>query len=329
MAHVGAGERRGFAGEAKVSDLDRAVTGDQDVFGLDITVDESGRVSDSEGAQDRREDPHGFPHRQRARVVDPLAQGVSLDIFHDEADLAVFFHQVVDRHDRGVTQACSKLAFSPKPRQLGLVASGARWQYFDRDAAPETVVDGQPHRAHATVGDLPDESVPIRDEPAQGQGAARFDGRGHGGEFTFMERVCRGRAAARRGHGRLGGVTEQSFDNVEDLVGDWSYLPDIAERYGWPLSRVRRFVDEREVLTARVGPNRAAAVPTSFLGAEGPLPELKGTFTVLADGGMNDVEIIRWLHTVDPSLPGGDTPMAALRAGHKREIRRRAQALAF
>lgn len=124
-------------------------------------------------------------------------------------------------------------------------------------------------------------------------------------------------------------MTEQSFDNVEDLVGDWSYLPDIAERYGWPLSRVRRFVDEREVLTARVGPNRAAAVPTSFLGAEGPLPELKGTFTVLADGGMNDVEIIRWLHTVDPSLPGGDTPMAALRAGHKREIRQRAQALAF
>ncbi|MEI2825396.1 MAG: Rv2175c family DNA-binding protein [Dermatophilaceae bacterium] len=121
-------------------------------------------------------------------------------------------------------------------------------------------------------------------------------------------------------------MTEQS---LEDLVGDWTYLPDVAARYGVPLSRVRRFVDEREVLTARVGPNRAVAVPTSFLGADGPRPELKGTFTVLGDGGMNDTEIIRWLHTVDPTLPAGDTPIAALAAGHKTEIRRRAQALAF
>ena len=52
-------------------------------------------------------------------------------------------------------------------------------------------------------------------------------------------------------------------------------------------------------------------------------------FTVLADGGMNDVEIIRWLHTPDPTLPVGDTPLDALRLGHKTEVRRRAQALAF
>ena len=117
--------------------------------------------------------------------------------------------------------------------------------------------------------------------------------------------------------------------SLEDLVGEWTYLPDVAARYGIPLSRVRRFVDEREVLTARVGPNRAVAVPSSFLGVDGPRPELKGTFTVLADGGMNDAEIIQWLHTADPTLPGGDTPIASLAAGHKTEIRRRAQALAF
>ena len=111
---------------------------------------------------------------------------------------------------------------------------------------------------------------------------------------------------------------------LETLVGDWSYLPDIAERYGVALSRVRRFLADRELLTHRVGPNRALAVPTDFLG-----PELKGTFTVLADGGMSDVEIIRWLHSVDTSLPGGSTPLAALSAGFKTEVRRRAQALAF
>jgi hypothetical protein len=82
-------------------------------------------------------------------------------------------------------------------------------------------------------------------------------------------------------------------DDVSDMVPEWVYLPDIAQRYDLPLSRVRRFVADRELLTHRVGPNRALAVPAGFLGADGPLPELKGTFTVLADGGMNDGEIIQ------------------------------------
>ena len=117
--------------------------------------------------------------------------------------------------------------------------------------------------------------------------------------------------------------------DLETLVGDWSYLPDIAERYGLSLSRVRTHIADRELLTHRVGPNRAIAVPTAFLGELGPRPELKGTFTVLADGGMNDEEIIRWLYTDDASLRGGRTPLESLAAGFKAEVRRRAQALAF
>ena len=116
---------------------------------------------------------------------------------------------------------------------------------------------------------------------------------------------------------------------LEALVGDWSYLPDVAERYGIALSRVRKHIADRELLTHRVGPNRAVAVPEGFLGPDGPRPDLRGTFTVLADGGMSDLEIIRWLHTVDTTLPGGDTPLTALAAGFKTEVRRRAQALAF
>ncbi len=122
---------------------------------------------------------------------------------------------------------------------------------------------------------------------------------------------------------------DDDADEVEAIVGDWSYLPEIAERYGIPLTRVRRFVADRELIALRVGPRRALAVPNGFLGADGPRPELKGTFTVLADGGMNNLEIVRWLHTVDDTLPGGGTPLDALTRGRKREVRRRAQALAF
>ena len=108
-------------------------------------------------------------------------------------------------------------------------------------------------------------------------------------------------------------------------MGEWVYVPDVAARWGVPLSRVRRHLADRELLADRVGPNQALAVPEHFLGQSGPRPELKGTFTVLADGGMSDVEILRWLFTPDATLPVAGAPIDALLAGHKTEIRRRAQ----
>ena len=113
------------------------------------------------------------------------------------------------------------------------------------------------------------------------------------------------------------------------LVADWTTVPDIAERMDVPLVRVRQMIADREVISLRTGPRRVVSIPAKFIGAEGPLPELKGTFTVLGDGGMNDLEIVRWLFTPDDSLPVVGAPIDALLAGHKAEIRRRAQALAF
>ncbi|GAA4405928.1 Rv2175c family DNA-binding protein [Fodinibacter luteus] len=118
-------------------------------------------------------------------------------------------------------------------------------------------------------------------------------------------------------------------DDVEALVGSWLTVPDVAERLGLPLSAVRRLVEDRELLAHRVGERRVAAVPEGFLDADGPLTALRGTFTVLADGGMTDVEIIRWLHTPDDTLPVPGTPLDAIRAGFKTEVRRRAMEEAF
>ncbi|WP_413785780.1 Rv2175c family DNA-binding protein [Intrasporangium zincisolvens] len=106
-------------------------------------------------------------------------------------------------------------------------------------------------------------------------------------------------------------------------------VPDVAERLGVPLSQVRRLIADREVIAVRVGERRVTSVPAKFIDETGPRPELRGTFTVLADGGMDDDEIIEWLFTPDPTLPVEGAPIDALRAGHKTEIRRRAQELAF
>ncbi len=121
----------------------------------------------------------------------------------------------------------------------------------------------------------------------------------------------------------------EPVDDVEALVGTWVTIPDIAERLGVRLVEARRLVEDRELLSHRVGERRVVAVPAGFLDAEGPLPALKGTFTVLADGGMSDVEIIRWLHTHDDTLPVPGTPLDAIRAGFKTEVRRRAMEEAF
>lgn len=143
---------------------------------------------------------------------------------------------------------------------------------------------------------------------------------------------------SRRGW-QTGGVTENASSqpdtdpgaepDLETLVGEWLTVPDIAERLGVPLSQVRQMITDREVLSSRIGERHVIAVPAKFFDDEGARPDLKGTFTVLADGGMRDDEIMRWLFTPDDSLPVDGAPIDALRAGHKTEVRRRAQALAF
>jgi hypothetical protein len=117
--------------------------------------------------------------------------------------------------------------------------------------------------------------------------------------------------------------------DLESLIGQWLTVPDLAERLELPLSAVRRLIDDREVLAARIGERKVVAVPEKFLDDEGVMPALKGTFTVLADGGMNDTEILTWLVTPDASLPVEGAPIDSLRGGFKTEVRRRAMELAF
>lgn len=107
---------------------------------------------------------------------------------------------------------------------------------------------------------------------------------------------------------------------------EWLTLPQVAERLGCRLSAVRRMLADGQLLAARRGENAALSVPAVLLGPDGPLPDLPGTVTVLADNGLRDDEALEWLFTADASLTGG-SPIGALLAGHKTEVRRRAQAL--
>lgn len=118
-----------------------------------------------------------------------------------------------------------------------------------------------------------------------------------------------------------------THDELDTLVGEWLPLPDVAELLGTDISRVRRMLDDGALVALRRGHPKVLSVPRALVDPE-PLPELPGTLTVLSDAGYDVQASLRWLFTADETLAAG-TPVAMLRAGHKTEIRRRAQSLAF
>ena len=111
---------------------------------------------------------------------------------------------------------------------------------------------------------------------------------------------------------------------TDDDQTEWLTVPDLVERLGLTPSRIRKLIDDRHLLATRV--DGVLKVPASFLRDDAPLPELHGTAVVLADAGFSDAEALEWLLAEEDSL--GTTPIAALHAGRKSEVRRVAQALA-
>ncbi|GGU79130.1 hypothetical protein GCM10010260_09610 [Streptomyces filipinensis] len=135
----------------------------------------------------------------------------------------------------------------------------------------------------------------------------------------------------RRHRDRTGGaptleaVTEIDA-KIDALVPAWLTLPDIAEQFGVEVTRVRQLVKEGQLIAVRRGENRALHVPAAFIDGDKVVKGLSGTLTLLRDDGFTVEEMIEWLFTPDPTLPG--TPAQALSENRGTEVKRRAQALA-
>lgn len=116
-----------------------------------------------------------------------------------------------------------------------------------------------------------------------------------------------------------GGVTGESTPSYPT---EWLSLPELVELTGEPLGRIRRFLDEKQLVGSRR--DGALRVPSVFLVDAAPLGNLRGTIIVLQDAGFSDDEVIDWLLAHHESI--GMPPIEALRAGRKSEVRRVAQA---
>ncbi|MFF3905247.1 Rv2175c family DNA-binding protein [Streptomyces sp. NPDC001848] len=113
---------------------------------------------------------------------------------------------------------------------------------------------------------------------------------------------------------------------IDALVPAWLTVPDIAEALGVEVTRVRQLVKEGQLIAVRRGENKALHVPAAFIDGDKVVKGLSGTLTLLRDDGFTVEEMIEWLFTPDPTLPG--TPAQALRENRGTEVKRRAQALA-
>ncbi|MFF5156984.1 Rv2175c family DNA-binding protein [Streptomyces sp. NPDC000348] len=113
---------------------------------------------------------------------------------------------------------------------------------------------------------------------------------------------------------------------IDALVPAWLTLPDIAEMLGVEVTRVRQLVKEGQLIAVRRGENRALHVPAAFIDGDKVVKGLTGTLTLLRDDGFTVEEMLEWLFTPDPTLPG--TPAQALGENRGTEVKRRAQALA-
>lgn len=122
--------------------------------------------------------------------------------------------------------------------------------------------------------------------------------------------------------------TSEELELLSSLVPDdgWLTVPDIVEELDSDVPKVRRMLDERQLIGVRRGNPKVLQVPALLVRPE-PLVSLPGTLTVLFDAGFSDAEALRWLFTHDEAL--GCTPAEALRANRIAPVRRRAQVLGY
>lgn len=116
-------------------------------------------------------------------------------------------------------------------------------------------------------------------------------------------------------------VIEPGTEELVSAVTGWLALPDVAERLGAELRKVRQLLRERQLLAVRR--DGVLYVPEVFVAGGRVLKGLPGTLTLLGDAGFSDEEALVWLCTEDEVLAA--SPIAALVAGRSTVVKRHAQ----
>ena len=128
--------------------------GEQDVAGFDVAVHEVVGVGRVQRSGHLVEDRQEIGDRQRPLLREHCAEGVPVDIPHDEVELAVGITGGVDRDDVRVVDRGGQLRLLgeavPEHRILGQFGS----DHLHRDVAAEADLPGPVDHGHTTPGDV-------------------------------------------------------------------------------------------------------------------------------------------------------------------------------
>ena len=114
---------------------------------------------------------------------------------------------------------------------------------------------------------------------------------------------------------------------LDELAAGWLTLPELADKLGLPLTRIRQLLREGKLVAIERGTPPVKQVPLELVHDGQLLRGLAGALTVLKDAGYDDRQALRWLLTEDDAIPG--RPVDAMAAGRDTAVKRRAQVLAF
>lgn len=114
---------------------------------------------------------------------------------------------------------------------------------------------------------------------------------------------------------------------LDELAAGWLTLPELADKLGLPVTRIRHLLREGKLVAVERGTPPVKQVPSELVHDGELLKGLAGAITVLRDAGYDDREALRWLLTEDDAIPG--RPVDAMAAGRDTAVKRRAQVLAF
>ena len=129
------------------------------VFRLYIAVENPGPVSSDKGASTLLGNGEEFVHMER--LIEPSAQGLPLDVFHNDKEFIAVFDHVVNSRDVGIVELRGELRFVPQASSGTLVSTSCPRNALQRDRAFQADVLCKVNLAHAAL------SQPLADnEPA-------------------------------------------------------------------------------------------------------------------------------------------------------------------
>ena len=102
-------------------------------------------------------------------------------------------------------------------------------------------------------------------------------------------------------------------------------VPDLVERFSSTPSKIRGLLRDQYIAGIRI--DGVLSIPAEFVRENETLEGLRGSLIQLADAGLTNDQAIAWLLSDNDEL--GCRPIDSLIAGHKAQVRRAAQSLAF